>query len=153
MYDWKKVAAIAVELMVTAIIIVYANNLNSIRKEFANNQQNEVNAIEISKEYRVYNRYDNTIIYAQDMVSALLEFRGEPHCRVITIDDKTHDYYTTAKYPGKKDISPKTAYNTETLQSLYITANNNEEASRRYKCSLTKNDNGEIAMITFKAVK
>lgn len=45
-------------------------------------QQTEEYTVESLAEYREYNRYDDTILWSQDVISAILQYRGQPALKV-----------------------------------------------------------------------
>ena len=75
-----------VDLLITAVI------LSSIITTMASAQQlngeiNEQQAIHAEiTEYRQHNQFDNTEVYAQDIISAIMKYRGTPYVTVKFAD-------------------------------------------------------------------
>lgn len=148
MSEWKTLAFAALELFASVPVIMLIVMGINVQSGISSNMAQQQDMLLVAQEYRTYNRYDETVIYAQDMVSALLEFRGQPTCIVKTSDGGTYTYYPTFGVDGAP-TSPISDYSTEELQSRFITARDNAAASETYKCSLVKDENGDVSEVRF----
>jgi hypothetical protein len=136
--EWSKTIWIGIELSIAALVLTVAVLLSSFAGEMGRVQQREVDAIEITREYRKYNRYDGTKVHPQDIISAVLETRGTPE---IWVDDEDgivgnfEDRWTKSTSQDEWTLTKVTA-------KLATTGD--------YQASIHRNDNGEVFKIEFR---
>lgn len=98
-----------IDLMIVSLILGMIVSLLSIISTYSASLSAEEAEAEILREYREYNQYDSKIVYAQDVISAILRYRGEP---IVSVKDgmtktwslvSTPCDYTTAALVGQFD--------------------------------------------------
>jgi hypothetical protein len=138
--EWSKTIWIGIELSIAALVLTVAVLLSSFAGEMGRVQQREVDAIEITREYRKYNRYDGTQVYPQDIISAIFETRGAPEVWV----DITEGSAVNFSYKWTRSIPPgNNMWNLTNVSTLLPTTGT-------YQASIHRNDNGEIFKIEFR---
>jgi len=85
-------------------------------------------------EYREYNQYDGKVVYAQDVVSAILMNRGDPEVRV-RIGSNVYAWTET---------SSPCEWSTVAITNLI-------DQTRMYDAGIVRNANGAIVAYEFKA--
>lgn len=138
--EWSKTVWIGIELSIAALVLTVAVILSSFAGEMGRVQQREVDAIEITREYRKYNRYDGTQVYPQDIISAIFETRGYPEVWVDTTAGAGVNFSLkwTKSIPANDNMW-KLIHVSTLLPTTGI-----------YQASIHSNDNGEIAKIEFR---
>jgi hypothetical protein len=84
MQEWKEAIWIAVSAMLAALVITFASSLGAIGGQIADQQQTQYNNMIAMQEYRQWDQYDNTLVYPQDVISFILQYRGDPEAFVDT---------------------------------------------------------------------
>ncbi|WP_294156215.1 hypothetical protein [uncultured Clostridium sp.] len=82
MAEWKTLIIYSVELTICGLILFYVAILSGVGRKASEIQQKGADAVEVLAEYREYNVYDNTILWSQDVISAILKYRGLPEVNV-----------------------------------------------------------------------
>ena len=131
MTEWKQLIYLTVELMICAMLVTYGVFLNNVAKTSNDIQQREANTMEILAEYREYNKFDKTLIWSQDVISTILQYRGIPIVRVKYASGVVKDYDTTLA---------STEYTNETLTPRF-------GVSSKFHATLHKDANGTIDTI------
>lgn len=128
--------------MTAALILVSALTIARISRDFGRVQQQEVNAVAITKLYRTYNRYDNQKdLMPQDIVSLIFETRGKPEIWV----DTTAGSAVSFDYKWTAILAP-----TSNMWDLTHITENILPVSATYTSTIEKNDNGEISRVEFR---
>ncbi len=142
MDEWSKIIWVSVDLMTAALILVSALTIARISRDFGRMQQQEVDAIAITKLYRTYNRYDNQEDLApQDIISLIFETRGKPEIWVDTTAGSTVSF-------GYKWTATIAA--TSNMWDLTHITENILPVSATYTSTIEKNANGEISRVKFR---
>ncbi len=142
MDEWSKIIWVSVDLMTAALILVSALTIARISRDFGRMQQQEVDAIAITKLYRTYNRYDNQEDLApQDIISLIFETRGKPEIWVDTTAGSTVRF-------GYKWTATIAA--TSNMWDLTHITENILPVSATYTSTIEKNANGEISRVKFR---
>ncbi|WP_105614120.1 hypothetical protein [Vallitalea okinawensis] len=138
MNEWTEAIWLGVSALITAMVLSFATMLGASVRHVSRIQQEEINAIEIVKEHRKYNKYDGTSVYPQDIVSLVLETRGNP---AVWVDDEDN---TNVNYIYMWDTTlPK-----ENWQASYFTSLLPLTGS--YESSLVKDANGAVLRFEFR---
>lgn len=138
--EWSKTIWIGIELSIAALVLTVAVILSSFATEMGRVQQLEVDAIEVTKEYRKYNRYDGTQVYPQDIISVIFETRGTPEVWVDTLAGAGENF----SLKWTKAISPESSmWDLSYVSTLLPTTGT-------YQSSIYRNSNGEICTIKFR---
>lgn len=144
MTEWKHLIIISVELMICGLVIFYAVFLNNVGRTASEIQQNEANAIELLAEYREYNKYDNTIIWSQDVISTILQYRGLPEVEVRyktpVNGASTVRYVLGMTYYNSSTRKQESVYTNE-----YLTPQFN--VSAKFHSTIHKDENGTIDLL------
>lgn len=75
-----------VDLLITAVILSSIITMMASAQQL-NGEINEQQAIHAEiTEYRQHNQFDNTEVYAQDIISAIMKYRGMPYVTVKFAD-------------------------------------------------------------------
>lgn len=75
-----------VDLLITAVILSSIITMMASAQQL-NGEINEQQAIHAEiTEYRQHNQFDNTEVYAQDIISAIMKYRGTPYVTVKFAD-------------------------------------------------------------------
>lgn len=129
MTEWRTLIVYSVELIMCGLVLFYTAFLNNVGRTANEIQQKESDAIEILAEYREFNKYDNTIIWSQDVISTILQYRGLPEIHV--------------KYKGSGTY---VKYTLDTDSSCYTNAylTNKFGVSSKFKSTIHKDENGSI---------
>ncbi len=69
--------ALAVECFLAAILIMAISNFLSVADTLNQTIAEQEADSATMQEYRIHNQYDNTHVYSQDIVSAVLKYRGD----------------------------------------------------------------------------
>ncbi|MCD1257375.1 hypothetical protein B5M42_000810 [Paenibacillus athensensis] len=142
MNEWPAALWASISAMAAALVLALIAVLGSFARQGAAIQQTDDNAIAIVKEYRKYEQFDGTKnLYAQDVISAIAESRGNPE---IWVD----------KQPGvTDDFSIKFTKSTSAanFSTKALTADENKfPVTARYDSKLIKDANGAIIRIEFR---
>lgn len=122
--DWVINAAVLVALVGIMTLSTKASQ--------AINEQQVIN--DELRMYREYNQYDNTIVYPQDVVSAVYRYRGIPVVRVSSSKGNYQWTETTSPCP----------WTTVAISSLI-------DQTKMYDAVIVWGLNGEVAAYEFKA--
>ncbi|QUI25102.1 hypothetical protein HZI73_23625 [Vallitalea pronyensis] len=138
--EWSKIIWVSIDLMTAALILVSALTISRISRDFGRVQQQEINAVAVTKLYRTYNRYDNqTNLTPQDIITLIFETRGRPEIWVDTTAGSAVSF--TQKWTP---TSPSNMWDLThiTENVLPVTAS--------YTSTIEKNANGEISRVEFR---
>lgn len=99
--------------------------------------------IQTMQEYRKWNSWDSKVVYAPDVVSAILEFRGDPK---VQIDNPLSE--DKNKWDENNIIKVYTTTNTtdSDLASIYTRF---EDSTQKYVAQIERNANGEVSCLHF----
>jgi hypothetical protein len=78
MQEWAESAWIAISIIICSAIVSVAVVLNDMGRNIVNEVQEDRRATAAMQEYRKTHQWDNTDVYPQDVVSLVLETRGQP---------------------------------------------------------------------------
>ena len=138
LYEWF---GIAVEALIWGMFIFVLLDVLNITQS-ANVKMSQQQGIQMElREYRKYNQYNGTDIHAQDVASAIMEFRGEPVVVVSYVNGSGNYAEVSWKFNSAANM-----YNTSTIDS-YLKYN------KMYSSSIIKGDNGEIVALKFVEVR
>lgn len=115
MSEWKTLVMLTVELVTCALVLYNSAFLNNISITSNEIQQREANTMAVLAEYREYNKFDNTLLWSQDVISTILQYRGLPVVSVKYTNNSTAWYtlgtpnsdYTNAVLTGRFGVSSK----------------------------------------------
>lgn len=145
MDEWSKAIWIFVELMISSLILISMVVLARMSGDVGRIQQSEIDAVESTKEFRTYFKYeDNDEIYPQDIISLIFETRGYP---AVWVEKNTGG---SDDFTFKWDASIPT--NDRKWDLTYISEEMIEYDSK-YESSVVKNANGEISRIEFRRIE
>ena len=129
---WLALILAAITLSIWAVLM-------SVQGQYSRYQQSEIDAIEQVREYREWNTYDNTQVYAQDVASIVLKTRGSIQIWVDT------------------DINPATetwgiVWDNTTLATEFTAAKISAllPVNGMYNSSIIKDVNGSISRLEFR---
>lgn len=130
--DWVE---IGMECLLSAALITFLGVMMILGNDANNSVANQQLMHEQIQEYRKYNQYDNTVVYSQDVVSAIYAGRGIPEIRVSS---------TT----GNR------VWSESTLESEFTASNISDaiDMSVKYNATLIRSENGEVTAIVFNAI-
>jgi hypothetical protein len=151
MADWADAAKIAFGLMVSAFVL----SLMVYYFYIGRNVNNEISKQEatktLMKEYREYSGYNNKVVYAQDVVSLVLEKRGTLAIRVVNgstllsywADDDAVIAVKGATTPWSLNTSKKHSdYTATDVQALL-------DVNKVYYGEVSYGYSGEVVGVTF----
>jgi hypothetical protein len=138
--EWVQTIWASIDLGVAAIILSLATLLGSFAILIGNVQQQEIDAIEVAQEYRQFNKYDNTTVYPQDVISVIFETHGYPEVWVDTDESVIENY----SLKWVKSIPADNVYwdLTHVTSILPVTG--------VYQSIIHRNANGEIDRLEFR---
>ncbi len=140
MDEWSKTIWIFVELIVASLLLMSGVVLGKISGDIGRIQQREIDAIAVTKEYRLYNRYDHEKVKTQDIISLILESKGKPEVWVDDIPGPGENY-NNLKWTTTIPINDNRWKLTHITTLL--------PATGTFTSSLERNANGEIVTIKF----
>lgn len=129
---------LAVDLIISALIIGAWSALMYMANELGRTQQAELDAINVVQEYRKWNQYDNSNVYPQDVINLIFETRGYPEVWVDT--DTTAGVNFSWKWTPSSSPCPYTAVELSTLLPV----------SGIYLSSIVYDLNGAILRVEFR---
>lgn len=132
MTEWKYLIVYSVELMIVGLVMTYVTFLNNVGKTANEIQMNEANTIEVLAEYREYNKYDNTILWSQDVISTILQYRGLPEVHVKYKGSPSYVKYTLN--------TPSSEYTNEKLTDRF-------NVSSKFRSTVHKDENGTVDIL------
>lgn len=132
MTEWKYLIVYSVELIVVGLVMTYVTFLNNVGKTANEIQMNEANTIEVLAEYREYNKYDNTILWSQDVISTILQYRGLPEVHVKYKGSPSYVKYTLS--------TPSSEYTNEKLTDRF-------NVSSKFHSTVHKDENGTVDIL------
>lgn len=152
MTDWTDAAKISFGLMVSAFVMgliayyfyVGKNINNELSKQDANR--------ELMREYREYSGFNGKVVYAQDVVSLVLEKRGDIGVRILsggTLQVYWADGWAEEAVGNATDpwtLNPGAKRNTYTATAVSEELN----LDKSYYGTLAYGANGEVLGVTFK---
>lgn len=134
MSEWKTLVMLTVELVTCALVLYNSAFLNNISITSNEIQQREANTMATLAEYREYNKFDNTLIWSQDVISTILQYRGLPEVSVKYASGSNNlvNYTLT---------TPSSDYTNAALTDRF-------GVSSKFHANLEKDLNGSIVKIT-----
>ncbi|GKX28635.1 hypothetical protein SH1V18_11150 [Vallitalea longa] len=145
MDEWSKAIWIFVELMISSLILISMVVLARMSGDVGRIQQSEIDAVESTKEFRTYFKYeDNEEMYSQDIISLIFETRGYPEVWVEKEKGASDDF--TFKWNPSIPTNDKRWDLTHISEKML-------EYDNKYKSSIVKNANGEISRIEFRRIE
>lgn len=131
------------DVLITAAVVLLLNRQTMQAQKVATHEQSSQAYIESMKDYREWNSWDQKIVYAPDVISAILEYRGDP---ILEINEKG----ASAANSWKRSDSYKqyTANNTKDsdISAIYTAF---EDSTKKYIAVLERNANGAVSTIHF----
>lgn len=108
MQEWSEAVWVAISLIVTTVVIFFSTVLNGESRNLRNVVNEQHIAAERMQEIRTYLPYDNKEIYCQDVVSFILETRGDPYTIVQVSPSVSYTWNskTKASNYSATDIMP-----------------------------------------------
>lgn len=143
MDEWSESVWVAVSLIIMSIVILFSLNTMQVAHEITNTIDQQEAVTTKMKEFRTYNAYDHTTVYSQDVVSLILETRGNPYIKVTA---------GSAIYYWQNNKAVATTYHipvqkaTEYSSTAILTKLN---INKVYKAELIKGGNGEVLGVSF----
>jgi len=125
-------------IIIAGIILNIWAISGSVSREYSRYQQSELDAIAVVKEYREWNVYDNTQVYAQDIATAILKYRGKPEVFVDT------DLTVAVVWGLKWDMATAPTQYTATIISGQLPVN------AIYISTIVKDANGSVIRLEFR---
>ena len=92
MQEWSESVNMAVDVMVACVLVVCLLLVGSLSKSIMRAVDNERAAKESVMEFRASYAYENQECYAQDIVSLILEYQGDPAVFVKTDTGTTYSW-------------------------------------------------------------
>ncbi len=131
-----------VDLLVTAVILSAIVSMLSTATT-VNAKVNEQQAMNQQLvEWREHNQYNGTVVYAQDVMSAILEFRGNPYVRVTFTD-----------IPAPNNVVLWRVGVTDSSEYTYTKVAAKLSSTYMYKAELDIDDTGVVVGYNFTASK
>lgn len=125
---------IGIELIINAIIIAgFVVIMSQAQKGFDTISEQQAMTDEL-REYRVHNQYDGTVVYPQDIISAIYRYRGTP--AVYVLSSKGAWQWTETNAPCE--------WNTAAIAELM-------DQTVMYDAALVLGANGEVIAYEFKS--
>lgn len=132
------------DLIIFALCLSMFSKQSSMAQDAGRIERENQNTIQTMQEYRKWNAWDNNLVYAPDVVSAILEFRGDPEIWIVPPKDGDKNepddnnpikVYTESntRESDLVDIHTKFADSTQQYVSkIYRDDEHNQEVSRIY---------------------
>lgn len=97
---------IAISLVVLSIVLTFVAVIMGIKSDLASSRNSSIESAKHIDEYREFNKYNNTMVYGEDVVCAIRDFydRG---IRIMVTDGTTEYYvdkYVARENPDLVDI-------------------------------------------------
>lgn len=152
MTEWSEAAKIAFGLMVSAFVVTLLAYYFAVGRNINNEISLQDSNRELMKEYREYSGYNNKVVYAQDVVSLVLEKRGTIAIRVTTSGNTTSywadDWAEQAVETNPTDswVLPSSA---RRIDYTSTAVNEHVNLNKSYKGTITYGGNGEVLGVTF----
>lgn len=128
------IVGITLSLALASLIVFFLMETQMLGKDVIRTKNNEMSVAEQMQEEREFLAYDGKTVYAQDIVSAILEHRGNPYVQVV---DGTNTYYWNNNSALKITTTPSTAYSsTDILTKL--------DLNKTYKTEIVRGGSGEL---------
>lgn len=146
MSEWRHLAHLAVELMVCAMLLTAGLFLTKVGKTSASIQQREADIVATMAEFREFNKYTNTIIWSQDVISTILQYEGRPEIDIVYKSGTKTFYKTDGMHIGTSGAAvlpadvPNSCYTNGYLTPKF-------GVSAKFKSTIARNPNGEIDKI------
>lgn len=151
MTEWADAAKIAFGLMVSAfvvsLLVYYFYVGRTINNEMSKQEANR----ELMREYREYSGYNDKVVYAQDVVSLIMQKRGSTAVR-ITVGGNTISYWAD-------DDAEMAVGNIDTPWNLPVGAHQTDytatavterlNINKSYKGTIAYGGNGEVVGVSF----
>lgn len=131
------------DVLIAGIMIMLLSKQMIQAQSVAQREQEHQAQITAMKEYREWNSWDEKLVYAPDVISAILEYRGDP---VVEINVKGAN--ASNDWKRSKSYKKYTTANTKDtdIANIYTEF---EDSTKRYKASLERNANGAVVIIHF----
>lgn len=136
MTEWRTLIVYSVELIMCGLVLFYTAFLNGIGRTANEIQMKEADAVALLAEYREFNKYDNTILWSQDVISTILQYRGLPEVHVKYKTSGTYFKYQL----GTVDSDGKSIYTNAKLTPKF-------NVSSKFKSTIHKDENGSVDAI------
>lgn len=132
--------------LTVALIIMMSKGMNTVQDTGRMERENQ-NNIAAMQEYRKWNAWDEKVLYSQDIVSAILEFRGDPEI-VINKQNSQDKYAYTDNTNSPNYIKSYTKSNTtdSDISQIYLDF---ADSTIKYISRLHRDENGEVDKIFF----
>ena len=123
-------------IVVIIIIVRMAGTFERAGRKEMHNQ----NSIAVMEEYRQWNQWDQRLVYAPDVLSAILQYRGDPDVAINEAGSDDTDW--------GDEIKRYTVDNTKDsdINSIYLEF---EDSTKQYIAMLEKDVNGAVSCIHF----
>lgn len=122
-----------VDLLVVSILLSVIVGMLSVISTYSASLSAEEAEVEALREYREFNQYDSKVVYAQDVISAILRYRGEP---VVSVMDGATKTWNLASAPCE--------YTTAAIAEQF-------SQTKQYNAVLVRNASNQVVRIEFTA--
>lgn len=138
--DISELYKMGVELGMTSVIIVGIIALISVVQDLGSVLSEQQVTVDRINEYREYNQFDDTIVYPQDIVSAVYQYRGMPYVYVKC--DANELIWSSTMVSKHSSANKLSDYKAATITALI-------DQNRMYKATLEYGSNGQMEGICF----
>lgn len=132
------------DLIIAVLLIRQLGGQFMIGQKIAKNEQDNQSRIEAMKDYREWNSWDTKKVRSPDVISAILEYRGDPK---IEINSKG----ATADNNWKRSQDPPKVYTEANTKDTDIATiyTDFEDPTLQYISKIERNENGVVTVIHF----
>lgn len=128
------IVGITLSLALASLIVFFLMQTDMLQRDIIRVKNEEMAVAERIQEERQFLAYDNKTVYAQDVVSAILEHRGNPYVQVV---DESNTYYWNTNEAIAVPTTPATPYSsTDILTKL--------DVNKTYKTEIIRGGSGEL---------
>lgn len=154
MQEWSQTVWIAVGLLISAFIVTcmvfYVGKGRQLNEELSRQDANR----ELMREYREFNGYNNKTVYAQDIVSLVLQKRGAVGVRVLIGTNLKAYWCENSDIEDSLDSLSGDPWSLEgsKKQTTYTATAVEEQlnVNKVYQGTLSYGLNGEVLGVTFR---
>lgn len=154
MQEWSQTVLIAIGLLISAFVVTcmvfYVGKGRELNEQLSRQGANK----ELMQEYREYNGYNNHTVYAQDVVSLVLQKRGSVAVRVLVGTNLKAYWCDNEDIEAALSDLPEGAWLFEGAkkQNDYTATKVTDQldVNKVYFGSLTYGLNGEVLGVTFR---
>lgn len=152
MTEWSQVTWIAVTLSLGCFVLSVMVYYFHIGRDINNGISRQEGNLQLMQEYRKFNGYNDKVVYAQDIVSLVLEQRGEIGVRVLK-GTSLQSYWCVDPdlETSLEECDDAWVLNGAAKQTTYTATAIQErlDVNKVYHGTITYGGNGEIMGVTF----